>query len=119
MNINSNFSEQRTNTLLEQIDLEGLNIEERNSITNLLREFSDIFYLKEDKLSHTNVITHKIDLIENAKPLNTKPYRIPMSQREQIDKEIQNLVNQGIISPTNSAWNAPLLIVPKKSDTDI
>lgn len=41
-----------------------------------------------------------------------------MTQRQEINNQIEKLLEQGIISPTNSAWNAPILLVPKKSTND-
>jgi hypothetical protein len=48
-------------------------------------------------------------------PINTRPYRLPESQREEIDRQVKQLLEEGIIVKSDSAWNSPLLIVAKKA----
>jgi hypothetical protein len=37
-------------------------------------------------------------------------------KKKEIDKQIEQLEQVGIISPSDNSWNAPLLVVPKKTD---
>src|SRR5699024_4205311 len=47
-----------------------------------------------------------------------KPYRLPQSQQQvaKINKQVNSMLEQGIIERSTSPWNSPLLLVPKKSD---
>lgn len=111
-------NESRINKLLERIDFKNLNNEELNSIKQILCDYNEIFYLEGDKLTHTDTVTHKIDIIPGSKPINCRPYRLPMTQRQEIDKQITKMLEEGIISPVNSAYNSPILVVPKKNTSD-
>lgn len=119
MNFDSNIiTEERLKKILEKIDLTHLNSEETEGIVDILDKYKDIFYLENDKLTYTTTIKHSIDIMTNTKPINSKPYRLPMLQRQEINKQIGQMLEENIISRTNSAWNSPLLLVPKKSTTD-
>ena len=51
-------------------------------------------------------------------PLNTRPYRLPVIQREEIDRQVKQLLEEGITAKSDSAWKSPLLVVPKKVGPD-
>lgn len=108
----------RINNLLSKVSFENLNEEESMNLKQILCEYNEIFYLEGDTLTHTNSITHKIDLESNSKPIYCKPFRLPFSQRQEIDKQVEKMLREDIIQPTSSSWNFPLLVVPKKSSTD-
>jgi hypothetical protein len=57
-------------------------------------------------------VKHKINLEPGTFPIITRPYRLPESQRKEIDKQVTNL-EKGIIVESNSPWNSPILVVPK------
>jgi hypothetical protein len=44
-----------------------------------------------------------------------KNYRFPEAQQE-IKRQVSQMLEEGIITPSNSGWNFPLLVVPKKID---
>ena len=65
---------------------------------------------------HTNTVTHEIHTQVNSAPVNVKSYRIPEKHKEEVHKQIRTMLNDEIIQPSNSQWNAPIFIVPKKTD---
>ncbi len=38
----------------------------------------------------------------------------PHSQRQVVDEQIDDMLQQGVIQPSKSPWNSPLFLVPKK-----
>jgi len=48
-------------------------------------------------------------------PVKFPPRRIPAHYREEVDRQIQTMLNQGIIEESSSPWMAPAVFVPKKS----
>jgi len=91
---------------------EHLNQEEQESLLNLCRNFSDIFHLEGDKLTCTDEVYHEIITSAAAQPINERPYRLPFKHKQEIDKQVQKLEEDNIITPSKSPWNVPLLIVP-------
>jgi hypothetical protein len=79
-------------------------------------EYSDIFYLQGYKLSSTRAAQHSINVEPGTNPINTRPYRLPEAQKEEVNKQIQKLLQEGIIEESDSPWNSPILLVTTKLD---
>jgi len=99
----------------ELIRVNHLNKEEKESISKLCKNFEDIFYKENQNLSFTNQIKHSIKTKDDI-PIYTKSYRLPEVHKEEVQKQITKLLDQGIIRPSFSPWSSPIWIVPKKLD---
>ena len=64
-------------------------------------------------MTHTDLAIHEIETSTNI-PINKRQYRMPESTKVHIDEQIDEMIKQGIIKPSTSPWNAPVLCVPKK-----
>jgi hypothetical protein len=106
----------RAHKVLEKLRLENLNPEERQVMEDTCRDYHDIFYLPGDTLSCTTTVKHFISVIPGMSPINTRPYRLPESQKAKVDKQVYKLLKEGVITESNSPWCSPLLVVPKKTD---
>ena len=73
------------------------------------------FHLLNDKLSKTYKITHKIPTTDNV-PINVKQYGYPPHLREIVQKQVQEIIDNDIVEESESPYNSPLCIVPKKPD---
>lgn len=105
----------RVKELFSILNLQHLNKEERWSIESLCAKFSDIFYLTNDKITTTELYKHTISLKESTEPIFTKQYRLPYSQKSEVDNQITKMLEDGTIEPAKSDWSSPILLVPKKS----
>ena len=65
---------------------EHVNEEEKKLLREVCVEYQDVFYLPGDKLSFTNAARHSIQLEPGVTPINTRPHRLPESQKEEIDR---------------------------------
>ena len=88
--------------------------EYKKPLDALIDEFQDIFSTGPTDIGKTDLIEMSTDL-EHNKPVNVYPYRIPLHHRAAVEEEVQNLLKAGIIRHSNSPYNAPSLIVRKKS----
>lgn len=79
----------------------------------LCEEYADIFALDGDKLTVNNFYGQKLRLKDNE-PVYIKNYRTPFAQRPEIDKQVNELLKNGLIEPSQSNYNSPLILVPKK-----
>jgi hypothetical protein len=57
---------------------------------------------------------HSIPLVPGSLPPNIHPYRHPFSQKNEIEKMVQELLNAGIIRPSMSPYSSPIVMVLKK-----
>lgn len=112
----SDVNGERVRSLLSQLSLNHLNSEERVSIENICAKFSEVFHLPNDKLTTSNLYDQTIQLKSNAEPVYVKQYRLPYSQRSEVEKQIQKMLSDNIIEPAKSEWSSPILLVPKKSN---
>jgi len=94
--------------------LEHLNNEEKQRLCALLQKYHDIQYHEGDKLTFTNQTKHTINTKHNL-PLYSK-YSYPQAYEQEVESQIQDMLNQGIIRTSNSPYNSPIWVVPKKQD---
>lgn len=106
----------RVSKLLDLINTDSLTSEERYSIQKVCAKYVDVFHFEGDPLTVTNIYKQKLHLQEGIGPAYVKPYRLPQAQKQEIHKQIDSMLDNGIIEETKSEWSAPLLIVPKKKD---
>lgn len=60
---------------------------------------------------------HKIDLIPGASPVNSRSYRHSAIQKNIIEKQVSDLLQQGFIQPSSSPFSSPVVLVKKKDGT--
>jgi len=101
---------------LQLLRLDSLNSEEKDSLISLIENHSDRFHLPFDNLEYTNAAQHFIPTI-NEVPIHTKQYRFPPIHKEEINKQVSELLNNDIIEYSTSPYNSPIWIVPKKPDS--
>ena len=106
----------KNSAVLENIDekLTHLKMSERNVIKSIILEYPMLF---NDVPSRTNLIEHDIILHETATPIKQHPYRVNPNQLTIIQKEIQYMLDNDIITHSSGEWSSPCLIVPKADKT--
>lgn len=109
-------NDERVRVIRELLRLEHLNKEESEHVADIINRYSDLFRLPDDKLEFTSVLTHKIITTDNN-PIQTKQYRFPPIHKEEIDKQLKDLLDNDVIRPSDSQYNSPLWIVSKKPDS--
>lgn len=57
---------------------------------------------------------HAIPLISGATPVNVRAYHYPPCLKDEIEKQVQAMLNQGLIQPSTSPFSSPVLLVRKK-----
>ena len=63
----------------------------------------------------TEYAEHCITLQEGCSPPSQPPYRLPGVKRELLRKEIEKLLETGIIAECESAYAAPCILIPKSN----
>jgi hypothetical protein len=57
---------------------------------------------------------HAIHLILGSVPPNIRPYRYPYGQKSEIERMIEEMLEAGIIRPSQSSYSTPVVMVHKK-----
>ena len=79
----------------------------------LITEFSDLF---SDVPGRTNCVHHHVD-VGDAGPIKQNPYRVNPRKLEFLKKELDYMLTNDIIEPSQSGWSSPCLLVPKNDGT--
>jgi hypothetical protein len=79
----------------------------------LILDYQDIFVGENGQLGRTGLTTHKIDT-GNAKPIKLPARRVPLAKKQTIEDEVDKMLEQGVIEPSDSPWSAPVVLVTKR-----
>jgi len=92
-----------------------LSLDERQSLLDLLNEFEDLF---DGTLGDWKTEPVSFELKEGAKPYHGRPYPVPKVHKETTKKEVDRLVELGVLRwEGESEWASQSFIVSKKDGT--
>lgn len=82
---------------------------ERGQLDKLLKEYQTVF---SDAPSLTKLAEHRIPTME-TNSVRLPPYRLPHAYRELVQKELEEMQQNGIIETSSSDWASPIVLVKK------
>lgn len=89
---------------------EHLKPDERRVLENFIETtFRDM----PDKLGCTHIVEHEIRT--NSPPIKQRHYPLSPVLQKQVNQELEQMLKDGIVEPSNSPWASPIVLV-KKSD---
>ena len=93
----------------------------RNARIRYHEKFNSIkqryFSLKRRKTYRRKRGYHKIKTI-GENPIYVKQFFIPYGDRAEIKKQTQEMLDQGIIEHSDSPYNFPIFLIPKREDLE-
>ncbi len=89
---------------------------EQRDLAELLRAYSDVFSTGPTDLGRTNLVQHDIQT-RPGPPVKQQPRRMAFEKQHSADEQIQQNLNVGLASPSNSCWSSPIVMVQKKDQT--
>ena len=89
-------------------------LEEKAAYIQLLEKNIDVFSKNENDLGCANHYKHKIDL-NNKNPIYVKQFRIAEAYRTGLFEQVKTWLALGVIQPSQSKFNNPIFVVPKKT----
>lgn len=57
---------------------------------------------------------HAIPLIPGASPINVRPYRYPPAIKDEIERQVTEMLKSGVIQPSSSHFSSSVLLVKEK-----
>eukprot|EP00111_Clytia_hemisphaerica_P016400 TCONS_00048555-protein len=93
----------------EMQDIDG---GQKGKLEALIERNKDVFADSDLKLGATHLMEYDIDT-GDAEPIKQSAYSTTPAKRAEIDKQIKELEEQGIIRRSQSSWSSPVLLVPK------
>lgn len=86
--------------------------EEPKEVKELLEKYRDCF-VEHAGLGRVNIVSHEIKTVTET-PIKSKPYRLTWTEEAQLKKELDHLLELGLIRPSQGEWTSPVLFVAKK-----
>ncbi|XP_027076964.1 uncharacterized protein [Coffea arabica] len=86
------------------------------SIGRILQQHSEVFSTPKG-LPPERELDHQINLKPGAEPFKLKPYRYPHSHKAEIEKQVTEMLTNGIIMHSTSPFASPVLLVKKKDNS--
>ena len=94
-----------------------LNDRQKQSLTKLLEQNKDLFSPSLQNLGKTDLYHHVIETEPGKGPVRLPFYRQPPHIRAETDRLVNEMLEQGIVEPSNSIWHSPVVLVKKKDGT--
>ena len=76
-------------------------------------KYEDNFIEPDGELGQTDVVEHETETGDH-RPIKIPQRRVPIFKRQQIDEELEKMLAQGIVEPSDSPWSALICLVKKK-----
>ena len=91
--------------------------EQKVWLDKLLLDYDDIFASSASDVGKANFPPVRIRLLSKD-PVALRNYRTPLQYRDWLKEELKHLKDAGIIEDSESPYNSPCLVVPKKLDVN-
>ena len=92
-----------------------LSIHQKDKLKALLTWFTHVFSCAGEPLGRTTVVKHDIEV--TGFPIRQCTRRLPVALKEVVHQEDQGMLSSGVICPSSSPWNSPLVLIKKKDGT--
>ncbi|MCO5601345.1 hypothetical protein L7F22_055465 [Adiantum nelumboides] len=92
---------------------------ENLEFSKFLNQFQDVFIddIPRELSLEQGDDDHAIELLPGSSPPNKPPYRVSQAQQEEIMRQVNELVEKGMVRPSSSPFCSPVLLVQKKDGT--
>lgn len=90
--------------------------QQKRQILQLIGKNRHVFSKDISELGETKVYQHKVDT-GHASPIRQCFYRTSPAIKLEIERQVEELLDNGIIEPSTSEWQSPVVLVKKKNGT--
>jgi len=85
----------------------------KEEVLDLLINYQDVFSRGEFDIGRTPWVKHSIDT-QGAQPIRQPLRRSSPTQRAEVERQVSELLDRGLIEPSDSPWASPVVLVSKK-----
>ncbi|KAL9976989.1 hypothetical protein ACROYT_G014344 [Oculina patagonica] len=105
---------QRDYSDLPDLSDSALSDSDKVKFKDLFAKYRDVFAFSDDQLGRTSLVQHTIDT-GDASPIKQRPYRTTPENKREIDRQVSDMLERGIIQESVSPWSSPVVLVKKKN----
>ncbi|MCI01453.1 RNA-directed DNA polymerase (Reverse transcriptase), partial [Trifolium medium] len=89
---------------------------QRRELEEVLDEYASIFQTPSS-LPPRRKKEHVINLVEGQGAVSVRPYRYPHHHKDEIERQVKEMLDSGIIRHSSSSFSSPVILVKKKDNT--
>lgn len=104
----------KENDISLNINIQSKVLINNTGLESLLTKYNSLFN-EEYSVAET---TFRHSIVTTGNPIFSKPYRVSASENKQIEEEVENLLNHGLITKSCSPWASPVILIKKKDGTN-
>ena len=93
-----------------------LNVDQQKQVKQLLLKYSNALSLHSE-VGNTN-LTIDFELTDTT-PFYIRPFTVSPAEKPIIDRELEKLVQLGVLQEHHSAYSSPVMLIKKKGSTDL
>ena len=91
--------------------------EQEQTLTALLVQYAPVFSKGDHDLGVTELVQHEIPTLPGTAPIKQAPRRLGIEKDQEVERQVQKMVEQGLVEPADSPWSSPVVLVKKKDDS--
>ncbi|PNX94272.1 retrotransposon-related protein [Trifolium pratense] len=95
---------------------QALEVGQSRELENLLNAYAEVFQ-EPTGLPPKRKKEHVITLKEGEGAVNVRPYRYPHHHKNEIEKQVREMLETGIIRHSTSSFSSPVILVKKKDSS--
>ncbi|EFP06197.1 hypothetical protein CRE_10709 [Caenorhabditis remanei] len=110
------YANENIESLLKKIKLENsaLSGRSKTKVRLLVQRYHLAFVGLDGKIGQfKGITTHHIELNDNHRIPQSRPYRINPQQKTKLEKQVKQMKANGLIEESTSPYTSPLLMIPK------
>ena len=96
-----------------QVDKLEVDKTKQKALLDIVYKRRKAFVDSTGKLGFNDWVYHKINVAEGTRPICKQSYRVPPETQKQLTKQIEDLLQQGIIMEEASTWASPCFGIKK------
>ena len=86
-------------------------------MAHLLTAYGDVFSKGDTDVGRTSLAQHSIPLVDGTKPIRQPPRRLGAEKDKEVEEQVTQLVERGLVEPTDGSWSSPVVLVRKKDQS--
>lgn len=95
---------------------EGMPMKQKRQVSSLLSKYATVFSESDHNLGRTGIIKYRIPT-GDARPIKQPPRRVPVHMQEVVERQMDQMLSDGVIQPSSSPSASGIVLVRKKDGT--
>jgi len=104
----------RPSEKVDRAQLDHLSEDQQEALLAVIDDFQDVF---SDSPGYCDVVEHEIHVTPDFKPRMTRAYRVPETLKQEIERQVDELLKLGFIVPSKSPMASGVVCVLKPDKT--